>query len=134
MVKLRLGPQPALSEFDICAAAGDVVAARALADRALSDVATFADRRDARLLLTAACLHLDSQNGPDPTWADLQHLLVRALRAPDSLASFGASPMQFLRFTWAELSGLELGALNAVLDQCLHAVTLQTSKMKQSAV
>ena len=44
-------------------AGGDVVVARAFADRFLAPVAGLCDRRDARLLTTAICLHLDSGNG-----------------------------------------------------------------------
>lgn len=58
----------------------------------------------ARLLLTAACLHLYPVRGPDPTLADL-HALLLALAASDPVA-WGAltrSPLPVVQFAAMEL-------------------------------
>jgi hypothetical protein len=110
-----------LAELLSCAA-GDVLAVRAFAEtllrtQNLSDPAY----RDARLIMTAACLQLQSRAAQAPTATDLRELLVNLETSADFRSVLGASPMQFLQFAAAEVDALEPTLRRNALDICLRA-------------
>lgn len=107
-------------------ACGDVVAARALAENLLAPLSSPRRRRDARLLLMAICLHLDSANGPEPQMEDVVRVLKATARSLSALNSLAESPIEFLRYAWAELQGLESEELHLAISLCLETAD-QTS-------
>jgi hypothetical protein len=113
-------PKP-LAEL-ISFGAGDVLAVRAFAEtllrtQDLSDPAY----RDARLIMTAACLQLQSRAARAPTTADLRELLVNLETSADFRSILGASPMQFLQFAAAEIDALDPAVREDALSLCLRA-------------
>jgi hypothetical protein len=106
----------------LCIAGGDEVAVRTFADSLLALVAGPGERRAACLLMTAICLHLDSANGPEPEIADVARILHAATRALSALNFLADSPMQLLRYVWAELESLDPAEFSATLSLCLQSV------------
>jgi hypothetical protein len=103
-------------------AAGDVVAARAVAEKLLWT-------RDpkssllfhARLIMTAACLQLQCRSDRAPSISDLLDLLTSIDLGIGLQSLLSDSPMQFLQFVAAELDALEPGFRKEVLDLCKSA-------------
>jgi hypothetical protein len=113
-------PKP-LAEL-ISFGAGDVLAVRAFAEtllrtQGLSDPAY----RDARLIMTAACLQLQSRPAQPPTIADLLALLANFESSVAFRAALGNSPMQFLQFAAAEIDALDPAVRRDALSLCLRA-------------
>lgn len=102
------------------------MAARRCAVEILSGVsATGWPRCGALLILTAACLHLGSRIGPQPTLADVQ-VFLRTLATPPCPAwrLLADSPLQFLQFVAAEFESC-VGTADEPLDLAIAAVTTQ---------
>ena len=98
------------------ASAGDVLAARSLADQLLASLPSGAGSASlARLILTAASLVVDAPAGPPPTLDDLLDLLgALDRRDADARLQFSESPMQIAMFVAAELEGLALQTGRAI--------------------
>jgi hypothetical protein len=112
---------------------GDVLAARDFAETALAQVAP-AVRRDARLLLTAACLYLQSCPWKAPTVDDLLELLVALSSGASSTEAFCRSPMQFVQFAGVELDALDPAMRLAALEASIRSVTRLASVIPRDAV
>ena len=84
---------------------GDAATARAFAESLLIRVAPGQDRRDARLLLTVVCLHLQSRSGPDATVSDLVEWLGARDRR-DVLAKLHGGPLSLTDYAVNELGSL----------------------------
>ena len=108
---------------------GDILAARLIARRILSP--TLADlpvHRLAQVVLTAACLHIQTPVGPDPTFDDLESLLeMLAALHPAAIAGLAGSPMAFVRYLAAELSDSTDAYVDA-LNLATQAVQLISTK------
>jgi len=103
-------------------AAGDVLAARGLAEKLLrKQRRSEAGHRDARLIMTAACLHLHSQAARTPTVTDLLALLLVFTSHTNAQTLLGSSPMQFLQFAGAEIDGLSAKSRKHALEICVRA-------------
>jgi hypothetical protein len=99
----RPRPLKALLTYPI----GDVVAVRAFAHAMLEGQnQTGPALRDARLVMTAACLLLQSRTSCAPNVEDLLELLYGFASAVEVEAVLGSSPMQFLQFAAAEFVSL----------------------------
>src|SRR5271154_6299265 len=82
----------------LACAAGDVMAVRSFAETLLrSQDLRDPAFRDARLIMTAACLQLQSRAAPAPTVVDLLHVLASFESGLDAGSILGASPMQFVQ-------------------------------------
>lgn len=102
---------------------GDVLAARAYAHALLSGPpAPPALIGQARLILTAACLHVQSRIGPDPTLRDLRELLLRLGAGRAAWAPLAASPIQFVQYAAAEFADASDGALTAAIGAAVRAL------------
>lgn len=100
----------------------DVLAARTCAQLLLvGSQASAGDLSQARLLLTAAFLHINARIGPDPTVADLQGLLVSLGAGAGARDALSASPIQFVRYAAAELADSDV-ALVATIDLAVRAL------------
>jgi hypothetical protein len=77
---------------------------------------------DARLVLTAACLHVHARVGPDPTLGELRELLLNLQAGAAAWAALTASPIQFVRYVAAELAEAD-GALASAIDVAVRALT-----------
>jgi hypothetical protein len=77
----------------------------------------------ARLVLTAACLHVHARIGPDPTISELRDLLLSLGAGAAAWAALAASPIQFVRYTAAEFADAD-GALGSAIDLAVRAVTV----------
>jgi hypothetical protein len=75
----------------------------------------------ARLVLTAACLHVHTRIGPDPTFDELRDLLLKLRAGAAARAALAASPIQFVRYTAAELADSD-GGLGLAIDLAVRAV------------
>jgi hypothetical protein len=115
-------PGPARGQL-LGLAGGDVMAAWALADGLLDPGIDACDRRAARLLLAALCLHLDGENGPEPQLPDLARRLSAARHSARALRVLADSPMGFLRYACAELESLEAPALRRAIELGVRAVS-----------
>ena len=108
-------------EFE-CFPGDDVLAARACARSLLVGAqASAGDLSQARLLLTAACLHVHARIGPDPTIADLRRLLVSLRAGAGAREALTSSPIQFVRYAAAELAD-SYGALGETIDLAVRAL------------
>ena len=96
---------PTLFDIGLSGPDGDAATARAFAEGLLIRVAPDQDRRDARLLLTAVCLHLQSRNGPDATIVDLVEWLGARDRN-DVLAKLDGGPLSLTDYAVIELGSL----------------------------
>ena len=83
--------------------------------------ASAGDLSQARLLLTAACLHVHARIGPDPTIADLRRLLVSLRAGAGAREALTSSPIQFVRYAAAELAD-SYGALGETIDLAVRAL------------
>jgi hypothetical protein len=119
----RSTPVASTSLFDLGLSGpeGDAAAARAFAESLLIRVAPGQDRRDARLLLTAACLHLQSWNGPDATLADLVEWLG-ACDPGDVLARLRNQPPSLTEYAVDELGSFAADQQGLALEMALSAV------------
>jgi hypothetical protein len=117
--RLRQAPDQALP----LSPAGDVLAAHELASWLLGSLgAPEPAARDARLLLTASVLHLQSRADRPPAIRDLLELLVCFASGVRAAQVFAASPMQFLQFAGAEFEMLDPTDRLAALRLGLRAV------------
>ncbi|MBV9511640.1 MAG: hypothetical protein JO303_15310 [Caulobacteraceae bacterium] len=101
-------------------------AARAVAETLLNALpAVRAQRGAARLILTAACLHLHPITGPDPTLGDLRAFL-RALAAadPNAWADLARSPLGLVQYVGQDFGGGDTPRAQAALALAVQAVTL----------
>jgi hypothetical protein len=100
----------------------DVLAARTCARLLLvGSQASAGDLSQARLLLTAACLHVHARIGPDPTVDDLRGLLVSLRAGAGARDALTSSPIQFVRYAAAELADTDV-ALGATIDLAVRAL------------
>jgi hypothetical protein len=110
-----------------CVPSDDVLAARACAQTLLAGSdAPAALVAQARLVLTAACLHVHARVGPDPTLGELRDLVVSLGAGAGAWTVLASSPIQFVRYMAAELADAH-GTLGAAVDlaaRVLAAVTL----------
>jgi hypothetical protein len=113
-----------LVDLGLTSVEGDAVAARDFADALLRSVAPDVDRRDARLLLTALCLHLLHLNGPLPKVSELLDWLGAARLRPQALEVLRDSPMQLVAYTYAEVLSLAPEARSLAVDLCIAAAKL----------
>jgi hypothetical protein len=113
---------PSLFDLGLSGPEGDAAAARAFAESLLICVAPGQDRRDARLLLTAVCLHLQSRNGPDPTLVDLVDWLSAAGGGGgDILAKLRGEPLSLSEYAVSELGSLAASQQSLALEMALSA-------------
>lgn len=117
-----------LHDLGLVCPEGDVLSTRAFAERLLGPVANGRDARDARLLLTALCLHLLSIGGPSATVVELLTWLEAGRGRLEAFAMLGKSPMQLLVFAHAEWINLAPNARSLAVDLCLSAATLASSQ------
>ena len=73
-------------------------------------------------MLTAACLHLHARIGPDPTLDELRDLLLTLRASAAAGTALAASPIQFVRYTAAELAETD-GGLGSAIDLAVRALT-----------
>ncbi|HTX48698.1 MAG TPA: hypothetical protein VME40_04830, partial [Caulobacteraceae bacterium] len=102
-------------------AVGDVAAARDWAEALFTATGGAPERAGARLLLTAALVHLDEAAGPEPCLGDLVAFLQRAKASLANLDGFGRSASSLVRYAGAELQAAPESATLAA-DACLKAV------------
>ena len=76
----------------------------------------------ARLVLTAACLHVHARVGPDPTLGELRDFLHNLHTGAAAWAALAASPIQFVRYAAAELADAD-DALGLAIDVAVRALT-----------
>jgi hypothetical protein len=102
--------------------AGDVLAARGCAE-ALLKAQGVSDPfyRDARLIMTAVCLQLQSGQSRSPTLSALAALLTDLVAANDGHFRLRSSPMQFLQFAAAEIDSLAPEVRRRALGLCRRA-------------
>lgn len=101
--------------------AGDVLCARAFADALLDSHAPLSPyRRDARLILTAAGLHLQADVRSAADLSAFIALLSRISAGLPHVAHWASSPMQFLQYAGAELPAMEPKAIQCALDVCVR--------------
>jgi hypothetical protein len=104
---------------------GDVLAARACARQILLSVGGEPDLlREAQLLLTAACLHLQGQIGGRLSCEALLAILRRLGGQGGAAAGLTKSPLQFVRYVAAEVLDREPARLAATLDLAVRAVQM----------
>jgi|GEM_PF-6530272 len=128
MVTLSMAAEGFAPPPSLLPAGGDVVSARACAIRILSFVPLASDPCNARLVLTAITLHLGSQNGPEPTLADLLNALARLSRDVGPPVEFLRSPMQFLHYAALEIGELDPDARAHAFDLSLRAAAAAASE------
>lgn len=102
---------------------GDAATARAFAESLLRRVAPDQDRRDARLLLTAVCLHLQSRSGPDATVSDLVDCLGARGRG-GVLAKLHEGPLSLTDYAVEELGSLTEAKQSAAVELVRAAAQL----------
>jgi hypothetical protein len=109
-----------------CVPSDDVLAARTCALTLLAGSDAPAGLlAQARLVLTAACLHVHARVGPDPTLGELRDFLLNLRAGAPAWTALAASPIQFVRYTAAELADAE-GALASAIDLAVRALTAVT--------
>jgi hypothetical protein len=102
----------------------DVLAARTFARTLLAGLEAPAGLlAQARLVLTAACLHVHARVGPEPTLDELRDLLLNLGAGASSCAALAASPIQFVRYMAAELTDSN-GALGSAIDLAVRALNV----------
>jgi hypothetical protein len=107
-----------------CFPSDDVLAARTCARTLLSkSEGPPGLLAQARLVLTAACLHIHARIGPDPTFDELRDLLLNLRVGASAWTALAASPIQFVRYTAAELADSD-GGLGLAIDLAVSAVNL----------
>ena len=118
-----------LSLFDLglTGPEGDAATARAFAERLLIPAAADQDRRDARLLLTVVCLHLQSRNGPDATLADLVEWLS-ADRRGEVFAMLREGPLSLTEYAVNELGSLAAERQSLAMEMALTAAQLAQAR------
>jgi hypothetical protein len=102
---------------------GDAASARAFAESLLIRVAPGQDRRDARLLLTVVCLHLQSRNGPDATLGDLVEWLGPG-GCEDVLVKLRGEPLSLTDYVVNELGSLAGEQQSLAVEMALNAAQL----------
>lgn len=117
-----------LHDLGLVCPEGDVLSARTFAERLLRPVANGRETHDARLLLTALCLHLMSAGGPGATVFELLTWLEAGRSRLEAFATLGSSPMQLLVFAHAEWLSLAPNARSLAVDLCLSAAKLASSQ------
>jgi hypothetical protein len=111
--RLRISTHPA--ELPVCPV-GDLLCVRAFAGALLDEQYPHSPfRRDARLILTAACRHLQADAAAAPILPDLLELLARVAAGPAPEPFWAPSRTQFLQY-----AGIELAALDP--DEFKHAI------------
>jgi hypothetical protein len=102
--------------------AGDVIAARALALLLLGRLGTTIPPTSlARLLLTAACLHIQGRMGPEPSLEGVVLLLTELAIDRSEKDVFGTSPIQFVQYVAAELKDVAPAARAAAFSLAIRA-------------
>lgn len=91
-------------------------------------------RRDARLILTAACLHLQADVAVRPSLSGLLTLLRSFAAGQQSTVLWASSPMQFLQYAAAELAALDPYVFRAALETCIQSTVRRMSKYDSKAV
>ena len=114
---------PSLFDLGLSGPEGDAATARAFAEGLLIRVAPDQDRRDARLLLTAVCLHLQSRSGPDATVSDLLECLDARSRG-DVLAKLHDGPLSLTDYALEELGSLTEAQQSAAVELVSAAAQL----------
>ncbi|MEW6597890.1 MAG: hypothetical protein AB1429_10375 [Pseudomonadota bacterium] len=105
-----------------CFPTDDVLAARTCARTLLATSdAPSGLLAQARLVLTAACLHIHARIGPDPTFDELRDLLLTLRASAAAWTALAASPIQFVRYTAAELAETD-GGLGSAIDLAVRAL------------
>ena len=109
-----------------CVPSDDVLAARTCALTLLAGSDAPAGLlAQARLVLTAACLPVHARVGPDPTLGELRDFLLNLRAGAPAWTALAASPIQFVRYTAAELADAD-GALGTAIDLAVRALTTVT--------
>ncbi len=102
---------------------GDVLAARACACSLLAhSPAPPALTGQARLILTAACLHIQAGIGPDPTVGELRDLLLALGSGATAWMALASSPIQFVQYVAAEFADSADGSLRSAIGLAVRAV------------
>jgi len=117
---------PALSPFKalLTQGAGDLLAARACASALLGGLPTSAGGVAARMILSAACLHLHAQVGPEPGLEDVGHLLGGLLaQEPSAWAALRGSAIQFVQYAVEDLLDSSPELVKGALSDALLAVS-----------
>jgi hypothetical protein len=114
---------PSLFDLGLSGPEGDAASARAFAESLLIRVAPGQDRRDARLLLTAVCLHLQSRNGPDATLGDLVEWLGPG-GCEDVLVKLRGEPLSLTDYVVNELGSLAGEQQSLAVEMALNAAQL----------
>jgi hypothetical protein len=110
---------PPLARF-LSGSCGDVIAARHCAKALLAGVdAPAPTLGGALLVLTATCVYLHGQTGPDPGPSEIVQTLSQLGPGLPGQALFAASPMQFLQYVAAELTD---GAAAGAVDLAIRAM------------
>jgi hypothetical protein len=107
---------PLLDRF-LSESCGDVVPARRCAKAMLAGFEAPAPVASAALLLlTATCVYLQGQVGPDPELSDILRTLAQLRPGLSGQAKFAASPMPFLQYVAAEVAdGIAAGAIDLAI-------------------
>lgn len=109
-----------------CVPSDDVLAARTCALTLLAGAEGSPGLlAQARLLLTAACLHIHARVGPDPTLAELRELVLNLGAGTAAWQALASSPIQFVRYTAAELADTD-GVLGPAIDLTVRALLTVT--------
>ena len=114
---------PSLFDLGLSGAEGDAATARTFAESLLIRVADGQDCRDARLLLTAVCLHLQSLSGPDATVSDLVEWLG-ARGCGEVLAKLHGGPLSLTDYAVSELCSLTEAQQSEAVDLACTAAQL----------
>ena len=110
-----------LEDLSACAV-GDVLCLRAFAEGLLGEQDPESPlRRDARLILIAACLHLQASVAVAPSLSGLAELLTNIVGGLAPPAAWGSSPVLFLQYAAAELAALAPDAVAGALAMSLRA-------------
>jgi hypothetical protein len=104
--------------------AGDLLAARACADALLGGVPLPAGGVAARMVLSAACLHLHAQVGPEPGLEDVGRLLGGLLaQEPSAWAALRDCSIQFVQYAVVDLLDSRPELVKDALSEALRAVS-----------
>jgi hypothetical protein len=135
-IKPRSPPQwgrssPTLFDLGLSGPEGDAATARVFAESLLIRVAPTQDRRDARLLLTAVCLHLQSRKGPDPTLADLVDWLD-AGGYGEVFAKLRGEPLSLTEYAVSELGSLAAEQQSLAVEMAVCAAKLAQALAREN--
>ena len=124
---LRIPKRPA--KLPLCPVC-DVLRVRALAE-AIVDKEEPASpfRRDARLILTAAWLHLQADAAAPPTLPDLQERMARVAAGLAPAAFWASGQVQILRYAGVELAALDQEEFKHAIEACIGAPARRTSEL-----